>query len=198
MSTQIDICNQALMLLGQNTIQSLTENTAEAKACNTFYANALNSVLRDIKPPFIMARVAPGALLATPLSGLYIYAYPVPTNCLLVVELGTSLNTGQPQGAYQDSLAWTVEQQSILTNQPILWIRYLTVLQSVESVMDENFVASLAAYLAFKIAYTITESNAKVGTMMQLYGAESEHCKNIYGQGQSTQQTYNTQLLANR
>ena len=198
MTDQVTICNQALMLLGQDTIQNLAENTVEAKACSVFYDSARDACLRIIKPPFIMARVAPGALLTVPLSGLYLYAYPVPTDNLLILELGTTLNTGQPTGAFMDSLVWTVEGQAILTNQPILWIRYLQDLTGVETVMDESFVLAFAAFLASRIAYAITESNAKVGGMMQLYGALKEECQNVYGQGQSTQQTYNTQLLANR
>jgi hypothetical protein len=202
MTDQVTICNQALMLLGQNTIQSISENTAEAKACNVFYDSARDAVLRLIKPPFIMSRVAPGALLTAPLSGIYSYSYAYPVNTLLIVELGTSLNTGLPQGAYQDSLAWTTEYQGavqvILTNQPILWIRYLQVVTGVEAYMDEGFVQAFAAYLASRIAYAITESNAKVGLMMQLYGALQLECENVYGQGQSTQQTFNTELLANR
>lgn len=186
------------MLLGQNQIQNLTENTLEAQACNVFYDSARDSVLRMIKPPFIITRAIPGVLLAPPLSGLYNYAYALPADLLLMLELGTSLNTGQPQGAYQDSLAWTVEESSLLTNQPILWQRYLQKVTGVEALMDEGFVQAFAAYLASRIAYTITESNAKVGMAMQLYGALKEEAENVYGQSQSTQQTYNTQLLSNR
>jgi hypothetical protein len=198
MADQVSICNQALMLLGEDTIQDIGENTTEAKACSVFYDSARDSCLRLIKPPFVMGRVAPGALLTVPLSALYMNAYPVPVDNLLVVELGTALNTGQPQGAFADSLAWTVEGSAILTNQPILWIRYLKDVVGVENLMDENFVLAFAAFLASRIAYAITESNAKVGGMMQLYGALKDEAQNVYGQGQSTQATYNTQLLVNR
>jgi hypothetical protein len=192
------ICNQSLLLLGQDTIQSLGENTAEAKACAAFYDDARDTVLRDIKPPFIAARVAPGALLAPPLSGVYIYQYPVPVDCLLVTDLGTALNTGQPTGAYQDSLVWEVEGSGILTNQPVMWIKFLADVDGVEASMDATFVKALAAYLASEIAYTITESNAKVGAMMQLYGVRHQDCLNVYGRSRSTQDTFNTQLLRNR
>lgn len=47
MTTDVDICNRALLVLGsQRTISSLTQDSVEAKACNLIYTNARDDLLR--------------------------------------------------------------------------------------------------------------------------------------------------------
>ena len=57
MTSAVNIANQALLMLGENAIQSLDEQTTEAQLANAFYADTRNYVLADLKPPFARLRV---------------------------------------------------------------------------------------------------------------------------------------------
>lgn len=65
MSSQIDICNRALSVIGtRSSIASMSEDSPEARACTTHFDAACRAMLR--LAPWSFARaVVPGALLAS-------------------------------------------------------------------------------------------------------------------------------------
>jgi hypothetical protein len=191
MTSSIAIANQALLLLGKNTIQSFDEQTAEARTAKAFYETTRDHVLRDIKPPFLITRTE--LVAQTPPIGatdMQSFAYAIPADALLVMSVAGTFDYG--------TLTWVVEGNQVLTNFAASWMRYLKNVDGVEDLMDASLVKAVAAYLAGEMSYTLTENSGKLGAMMQIYGARKEEAQNIYGQAQSTQQTTNTQLLLNR
>ena len=81
----VNICNQALLLLGERTIQSLDEDSTQAKVCAAFYETSRDACLRELKPSFARKRAVLTAVGPKPAWG-FDNAYQLPQDCLLVIE----------------------------------------------------------------------------------------------------------------
>lgn len=82
MSADVDICNFALGMLGDDAnIAALTENSAQAAYCNRLYPLARDLTLQMGKFGFTLRRVSLASdLVSVPTS--WQFAYAVPNNCL--------------------------------------------------------------------------------------------------------------------
>lgn len=55
MATDVSICNNALLLIGANTITTLSDNVNEAVTCNALYAGTRNSLIQEGKWTFCLS-----------------------------------------------------------------------------------------------------------------------------------------------
>jgi hypothetical protein len=187
-SSQVSICNQALLLLGTQKIQSLTEDTKEADIANTFYLDARNHVLRDIKPSFAIRRAAPPAPGAT-------IDVNLPLTYLLPIDYNVMLSTLAGQ---DPSVPWVVEGNQLLAFTGMTQFVYVSNDPALETIFDSSFVKALAAYLASEFAYPLTGSAPKSEEMLKLYTIRKMACLEVYGMESAVRVTYNTQLTENR
>jgi hypothetical protein len=83
MATVVSICNLALSNIGKENINDLTEKSAEARACNQFYAQTRDVLLQSF--PWAMAgkTVALGAL-DNDKPGVWRHSYARPADCLQI------------------------------------------------------------------------------------------------------------------
>ena len=79
-SSVVRICNLALLQVGAQTINALTDATTEARYCNQLYEYSKDAVLRAHNWNFAKKRVELGLLSGTYTNWLYSYQYP--SNCL--------------------------------------------------------------------------------------------------------------------
>lgn len=189
MTDPVSISNQALLMLGDKTIASMTENTKEAQVANSFYTDARNHCLRDVKPSFAIQRVVPGAQLAIIDPNLP-FTYLLPTNCGVV--LGTYVEENYP-GAI-----WHVESGKIMSQIGLTQITFVTLDPALETSFDSSFIKALVAYLASEFAYALTGSAPKSEEMTKLYQYRKDAAQVVYGQESATRMTYNTQLEEGR
>ncbi len=197
-STDVEIANQALLMLGQKVIQDLAEDTPEALAVRTYYEDARDHTLRDIKPSFAVKRSADLALSANdPPEFGFDHAHALPIDNLLVITInlngGSSSSLGSDLGE-QQFREWRVEGQDILSDRANIKILYIHTDVDIESLMDSSYVKALAAYLAAEMSYTLTESTTKFETMMALYDLRKNDAGTTYGQESSTVRTINDQI----
>ncbi len=202
MTDQVSICNQALLLLGERTIQDLEEDTTEASLCSAMYFDARNHCLRDLKPNFAKKRSGTLVNGDTPEFG-WAFAARLPEDCLLVVDinrdlLASTLNSvtggGGPTGRHNTGFKeWRVEGRAILSGRVEMQILYISD-KAPEAEMDSSFIKALAAYLAGEFAYPLTNSRVKVEEMMKLYGARADDAQATWGQESATVRTENDQL----
>ena len=185
--SQISICNQALLLLGEKRIQALDEDTPSASACDAFYESTIRFLLQDMKPGFARKRVRLTTTLEKP-AWQFDKAFQLPQDYLVVVEQNVD-----DLGSLGDR-AWRVEGRAYLTNRAEPDLLYIARDANTESLMDGGFIKTAAAYLAYEIAYPITNSDTKVGAMYDLYTIRSDAAIVIYGQESSTRETTNDQL----
>jgi len=151
MTTDVDIANKALYLIGDTRIASLTENNKRAQVCSEFYENLRDAMLARYNWQFAIKRDAIAASVTAPAFGFDL-AYPVPADFLALIQANEfyaapSLNDYRTS----DDRDWVVEGNQILTNwSSPLKIRYI------KRVEDPNqwtalFIEAFAQALAIKI-----------------------------------------------
>lgn len=87
MATQLSICNNALYLVGADEMNTLEDETREARVCNAIYPETKDALISRYPWNFSLAQVQLARLSATPLFD-YTYAYQLPTSpkCLRVLR----------------------------------------------------------------------------------------------------------------
>jgi hypothetical protein len=188
MADQISICNQALLMLGDTVIQSLTEDGKQALVANNFYLDSRDHVLRDIKPSFAIVR-APAPTQSLTLSELLPYTYALPDNCVVVLSV---LFDKDPRAN------WIVEGLNVLSAQPLTQLVYIANDVGLERIFDSSFVKALVAYLASEFCYALTGSATKSIELLAVYESRKMECLAIYGMESATRVTYSDQLLVLR
>lgn len=83
-SSEVDLANSALQMIGLQTITSLSDNTPEARLVNSFYAQARDETLAEHPWAEATTRAALAQLVTAPLFG-FLYAYQKPSDFIRMV-----------------------------------------------------------------------------------------------------------------
>lgn len=156
MASKINIINQALSKLGEPAIESLSQDTKQAREALLIYDDKRQAMLQEHKWNFAIKRAS---LAALPTAPLYEYdgAFQIPTDSLRVISL-----------EFQDDDAWEVEGDSILAQSTTtINIKYISDITS-EDAMTAQFREAFAAFLAWSLA----ESLVKTATVKSDLGQE--------------------------
>ena len=88
MPSKVDICNEALNLLGANTISSLSETSTTAVLCNRIYDTEVDYLLRQHNWNAAVQEANLAAVTGTPIVGwLYKFLMPTDPYCLRVLNV---------------------------------------------------------------------------------------------------------------
>lgn len=169
MASQTDICNLALLKLGEETIMDLNENSKSATVCRLFYADTRDSLLRSHPWNFAIKRVQLAKLLTTPVYG-YDSEFQLPSDCLRVM--------------YTDLLAgneFRIEGKKLLANTDSINIEYVSRVEDTTQ-FDALFVDALWTLLASRIAYNISDNNTLSQSLKEMSDASILQAKSINGQ----------------
>jgi len=140
----VQICNIALSKLGQQAINSLTEDSPVARYCSIFYDPIKDEVLRGHNWNFAGKRVSLAPVSDAPVFG-YSYAFNLPADCIKVRYLNDS------------AISWTVEGRTILANTDSINVVYTSRIEDT-TLFDPFFISVLATRLAAELAVPITSS----------------------------------------
>ncbi len=138
--TAINICNEALAMIGTEPINAFTDEGKEAALCNLLYPSARDEVLTLYPWSCTIARADLQRLSETPVSG-YEYAYAMPNDYLAggIVETPETM------------LPFEIEGGKLLTNAIEITIKYQ------KQVTDPNkFSPLLASVIATRLAQMIS------------------------------------------
>lgn len=142
----ISICNLALQKLGAQRIVSLEDATKNAHLCEGFYDQAVDETLRAHPWNCAIYRKELAAEEETPAFG-WAYRYALPSNpyCLRVLQM------------QETDYEFVIEGRFLLTDEGTCKIVY------VKRIVDPNefdalLVEAIAARLATKLAYPVTQS----------------------------------------
>lgn len=168
MASKIDICNDALLYLGENTINSLDPNGTKAEQlCYRFFDKCFAEVLRDADWTFASDRALVAQLTATPLFG-WSYQYQLPGDCLFLREV---------YGGYD----YRIEQRKLLMNiDGDIYVRYTKQVTDF-TLLDQKFMTALAYWIAAKIAYSLTGKMELQQAMIQYYAMEMQVSQDLDG-----------------
>jgi hypothetical protein len=148
------ICNNAILGLGGNAIESISDITTEAVLCANYWAQAVDTVLRLHPWNCAIKRMAltPDA---EPPAYEWATSFPLPADCLRILDLDGVTD-------------YKVEGRKILCDESALNLRYVF-RNEVTAEWDALLIEAMTAYLAFKLAYPLTKSNTTRGEQWKLF-----------------------------
>ena len=178
MPSVVDICNEAMDLLGAATITALTENSKEARLCNRRFVTVRDSVLRTHTWNVAVTRATLAQDTDPPSFG-FTYQYSLPTDpyCLRVLSFWNS-NVNNDVAAYDSNVMFKIEGRKVLSNEGTCSIVYVGRVTDTEQ-YDALLSSVIAHRLASETAYAITGSNALAQSMYGLYQARLSEARSM-------------------
>lgn len=166
MTTKTDIANQALSLIGADSITSFEDNTSIARRMKTLYDTSRKALLR--LHPFQCAtkRIRLTPLTVAPEFG-YCYQFQLPDDLIRIINTNTE--------------DYVVETDKLLSNQTELNLVYVFNNKN-EETYDALFIECLVLYLAYKITKAITGSQGTSDSYYQQCQALIKETKAIQAQ----------------
>lgn len=155
---EIDLYNLALSHIGNSKeVQSVNENSAEARACKRFYAQTRDEILREFPWPFAKVTVAL-ALVETDPTTEWKYAYRYPVDCVFFRRILGDCRIEVRDTRVPYLIGQDAEGKLVYTDRQSAVAEY-TVAVSDTSTFDPLFAQALAFKLGFYIAPRVTASD---------------------------------------
>lgn len=160
MASSVDICNLALSRVAQDQIISLSDDSQNARVCNSFYAQTLDEVLQSNPWRFAVRTQQLSRLSTNPVT-VWAYQYQLPENCLRVLKLNES---------WSDQIEDYCEVQAnkLLTNETVAIIKFIA-REEDASLYPPLFIEALACKLAARIAKPLTGDDKKQEAFLTEY-----------------------------
>jgi len=155
MASIVDICNGALNQLGATTILSLTEDSKNARLCNSRYTQVRDALFRTHPWNCLQKRIELAKDTATPAWG-FSSQFTLPADCLRLLYIID----------YDSN--YKVEGRKILSNTDTMKILYIGRIIDPNE-YDELLRETLSASLAADISYGVTSSNTVAQNMYTLF-----------------------------
>ncbi len=158
-ASEVEICNQALYLIGAERISSLTADSKEARICNDMYSVIRDQLLAAHPWNFAIRRAQYSAIDELP-DGVFDwdYAFELPANCLRVV------------GIDDPEEPWAREADYLYTNYSPVSVKFIEKITSVDK-FSPMFTKALAYAIAVEIGPHITQSP----TLFERLEKKAEH-----------------------
>ena len=155
MASIVGICNGALNQLGATTILSLTEDSKNARLCNSRFTQVRDALFRTHPWNCLQKRIQIAADTTAPAWG-FKFAYTLPADCLRLLRILD----------YDSN--YKVEGRKILSNTETMKILYVSRVTDPNE-YDELLRETLSASLSADIAFAVTSNNTTSQNMYQLY-----------------------------
>jgi len=155
MASIVGICNGALNQLGATTILSLSEDSKNARLCNSRYTQVRDALFRSHPWNCLQKRVQIAADATAPAWG-FTYAYTLPADCLRLLKILD----------YDSN--YKVEGRKILSNTSSMKILYVARVTDPNE-YDELLRETLSASLGADIAFGVTSNNQTASNMYNLF-----------------------------
>lgn len=169
MTSETDILNNALILIGEQTVLTADDTTKQGRRFIQVYGFLRDALLRAHYWNFALKRASIAALTSTPAWG-YQYEYQLPDDCLTLIQVG-SYSTNINAGYYNqvDNSPYKIESGKILTDLIApLNIRYIRKVDN-SSEFDPSFSEMIAIKIAIHLNEDLTNNTAMIDRLSQLY-----------------------------
>lgn len=158
MASVVSICNLALANVGKPSISSITEATAEARACNQFYEHVRDVMLQSY-PWRFATKVEALAEITNARADSWGYAYQKPSDCLKILRVHDAyLSPYLPSdGALtvQGGYVYEVAEETIFTDPTPAYLNYIFRLTD-PTKFSPMFVEAFGWELAVRLAMPLT------------------------------------------
>ena len=159
--SQIQLYNEALLIVGANEISSVTEETNNATLCNRFFESARDYVTVNSRWNSVQSESSLTASVTDPVINdkwLKKAELPNDPHCLRVLDCYVN-------GV---SVDYEVIGRFLYSNDLPLDIRYISRITDISAISPGLFQA-IALYLAYKISYPVTRDLQSVKDIYSLY-----------------------------
>ena len=161
MSSQTDICNYALTLLGQPSINSINDTGKIATTLKGIFDQERDAEIRANIWKFAKRLDTLPALADAPVTGAYQLQYTLPAGCLRVLMLGNSWASidlsDYRSGPTTDD--WSIQDGKILTNWgaplPIAYMVRITDCTAFDATFARMFSCRLAKTACFRLTNSL-------------------------------------------
>jgi hypothetical protein len=157
MSSVVTICNLALGNLGKDSISSINEASAEARACKQFYDIVVDTAIQSY-PWRWAGKTLSLAEVSNSKPNRWLYAYQRPDDCiklLRIVDEGMADYMPYGDGIKAGGHDYQIEGRTIFCDISPAYLQY-TARQSDPALFPPAFVDALGMALAARIAMPIT------------------------------------------
>lgn len=175
-TSAIQVCSNALLLLGAQTINSFSEDNDRAKLVSNLWPNARDAILRLHNWSCAIKRVSLAPDVETP-AYEWSFQYTRPTDWLRTLAVGQE----------GEHVEYRHEGAKILCDENPLELRYVYRNENVAS-WDSLLVAAAEAYMAVTCAYPITKSKSVFDAMKEMLALKLRQAKTIDGQEEPGEQ----------
>ena len=148
--TKFDICSQALIKCGAETITSFNDVTHEANVCSVMYDTIKKSLLYYTFWNFAIRKVQMNRLAETPTDAKFLFSYSLPADVIRIRSIFDE--NGQADFTYKK------EGQKIFSNNKTAFVEYVQDMN--ETTMPSFFVEALVSKVATEINEAITASGS--------------------------------------
>lgn len=187
MSSDVDLANDALTMLGAGRIISFDDDTTQAKALKQVYQTAVDAVLQSYPWSEALVRTELPQLVATPEYGYaYKYQIPVSPRCLRILEVYN------PSNRSEKDRDWMKIGDKLLSDLKSVQVTYVSSIDA--SQMQPLLRQAIASYLAYTLAYTLLQSNSVQTQMFQIYKTRLEEARIVANLETVGRNVYRSQL----
>jgi len=186
MASKVDICNEALNLLGANTIASLTETSTTAVLCNRIYDTEVDYLLRQHNWNSALREANLAAVTGTPVIGwLYKFLMPTDPYCLRVINV---YDTSDSEENFKCRGRHIYADVSSID---ILYVGRITD----PSEFDSMLMKTLVDLLAYRLSFPVTRSREVTGAMFQMFRNSMADAMSVDSQEGTPEQIQSEDLL---
>lgn len=144
-TTEVSICNSALIKVGAERITSLSDSNKRAQLCSEQYSKMRDEVLRSHPWNFAIKRATLVSTGNKPLFD-YDYEYVIPTDVLRIISI------------HDKTIKWRVEaDRKLVSDSTSVKIEYIAQITAAAE-FDAYFSEALSLRLASELAYPLVQS----------------------------------------
>jgi hypothetical protein len=182
-TSEVQICSNALLLLGQNPISSFDDEGDSALLASNLWPTVRDAVLRSHPWNCAMKRVVLSPDL-TPPAFDWSYAFTLPGDYLRVWSIGRDF----------DNPKFFVENGKILIDDAICNLRYI--FQQIDiTKYDSLLILAMTSGMAAVLAYPITKSQTEQDAMMKLHQFHLKQARTADGQEGTGEESTDSPLI---
>lgn len=172
MSTKLQICQRALIEIGDAPITSLTQGTPAANACNDYFEIIAREVIREGSWTSTLKRVA---LVDSGVTPVFEYGeeYNLPSDFIKLIKVNED---------YPEQVDHKIEGTKLVTNETSIDILYVADISSSPEDFDQNLETAVVYKLAGFLAFYLTANRALRNDLYAAY--ERELTKGLAHDGQ--------------
>lgn len=174
--SKFDICNQALVLVGANTITSFSQNTTESIVANQLYETTVEDLLTKCRWRFASKQVQLSKNTTNP-DARYESSYALPSDALILHTVTVSDDIIKYDRYGQNIFTNTTTSDTVIADYTF---------QPSESIFPPYFVKVLVFELASLFAGAIARNDQLANLYTQRSIAQLQQAKSIDSQAQTT------------